>query len=493
MYLILSGAKAFGFLEMRKRLIIIIVGLSVVLPICVFSSYFLGDVYNLVRCWSTTEAPGGYFSRGIGTNKDLWLNGYLGPFLRFKMFGSLNWLAFPLFIYFLVTIRSRERWEIAIWLVLSASCIFICMKGYLNYRYQFTLFPVLITIIFLFGWEVVKIRSRKAITIVLLLCTCILLITFYSLWDSHLYYYRASVGCGRPGERFPYEMIKYIEEKAVLEDDSVILECNQPILYYHTSKKGLPNGDKSMGMFYKKGASLEDAFWILRDKLKVRYILRRKAIGGRLDQIIKTGCDLVCDDQGYKLYEVKELPSNLTIEDFDKKRPDFETNFSNWMGRDQVSIKDLSKTLPPMAIQGFRGDFIFKRISSDDGNIVRVMLRRLWLNERPVIQFGFCVQPNGLKLTIEDGELVSIIMRVRLSSPKSRSGRSAQLFVQDKVDDWSGEEVYWQGSSWRDVLVSKKIREGFTNICMGIKWKPGSTDEWLDVKLVRIFVSDKDS
>lgn len=125
---------------MRKRLIIIIVTLSVVLLICVFSTYFLGDVYNLVRSWSTTEAPGGYFSRGIGTNKDLWLNGYLGPFLRFKMFGSLNWLAFPLFIYFLVTIRTRQRWEIALCLVLSASCIFICIKGYMNYRYQFTLF-----------------------------------------------------------------------------------------------------------------------------------------------------------------------------------------------------------------------------------------------------------------------------------------------------------------------------------------------------------------
>ena len=476
---------------MRNRLITIIGTFSVVLLICVGGLYFLGDIYSSVGRWLSTEVPGGNFSRGIGTNKDLWLNGYLGPFFRFKMFGSLNWPAIPLFIYFLVTIKARERWEIALWLVLSALCIFICIQGYANYRYQLTLFPALITLIFLFGWQVLKNQNRKASYVVLSICICILLISYYSLGQSYQYYWKASVGSGKPGEGFPHKMIEYIEQKAVLADDSVILECNQPILYYHTSKKGFSYRDKSMKMLYRNGASLEDAFWILRDKLKVRYILRKGAIKGRLNQITRIGCDLVCEDQGYKLYKVKELPNNITIADFDKKRrPDFETNFSNWAGSDEASINDMDKAMAPMVVQGYRGEFIFRRISSGEDNILRVVLNRPVFNKRSEIQFGYCFKTNGLKLKVKDGDVVSIVIRVRL--PKGVK-RSPELFIQDKVGDWSREKVYWRGSSWHDVLVSKRIRNGFTNICMGIYWEPGSTDEWLDVKLVRIFVSDKNS
>lgn len=472
-------------LKQRKKLIAGIGAFSAFL-IC-FGMWYVREAYDAVRGLLLTQVPGGSFTRGIGTYKDLWLNGYLGIFFRFKYFGVLNWLSFPMLISFFATIRKRERWQIALGFVLCMSCAFICIRGYENPRYQFTLFPALITLIFLFGWDALRKKGRKTAVVALLICSGILLIASYSSRDTYRYDYRAGTGDGEPGERFPYKMINYIEGKAIVEDDSAILECNQPILYYHTSKKGLSFRDRSMKGFYD-AASLEDAFWILKDKLKVRYVLRRDTHGRRLDSIISIGCDLVCEDQGYKLYKVKELPNNLTIGDIDKRRPNFETNFSNWVGRDEGSINDMDKAIAPMVVQGHRGEFTFKRISSGDGNIVRVVLNGPMFNKRSEIQFGYCFKTNGLKLKVKDGDVVSIITRVRLSK---RAKKSAELFVQDRTNYWSREKVYWRGSSWHDVLVSKRIRNGFTNICMGIYWEPGSRDEWLDVKLVRIFVSDK--
>ena len=441
---------------MRKRSVIIIGVLSVLLLVCVCINCSRGDVYNSAKSWLQSEAKHGNYTRGIGTNKDLWLNGYLGPFLRFKMFGSLNWLAFPLLIYFLVTIRKRERWEIALALVLTLSCIFICMRGYMNYRYQLTLFPALITMIFLFGWQILRYRNWKVVSVVAVVCSCLLSANSYSLRETYTYYWKGSIGCGLPGELFPYKLIEYINEN--VRDDSVILERNQPILYYHTNKKNLRNQGKN------------------------RYILVR------CDTV--PGYDLVCEDQGYRLYKAEEEKENLTVKDFNQRVPDFGTNFSNWVGRDEASISNMDKAIAPMVVQGHQGEFTFKRISSGDGNMLRVLLKRPMFKKRSEIQFGYCFKTNGLKLKVKDGDVVSIITRVRLSK---RAKRSAELFVQDRTNYWSREKVCWRGSSWHDVLVSKRVRNKFTNICMGIYWEPGSTDEWLDVKLVRIFVSDKNS
>lgn len=442
----------------RSAIIIIIGVLSVVIIIGVCGLCFTGDEYSSIKTWLQANARHGNFVREIGTNKDFWLNGYLGIFFRFKMFGWLNWLAIPLFIYFLITIKKRKRWEIALCLALFLACIFLCYKGYRNYRYQLTLFPVLITIIFLFGWQVLRKKNRKVIGVIILICSCMLLGNCYSLRDSYKYYWKSAIGHGKHGERFPYKLIEYINEN--VSDDSVMVERNQPILHYYTSKK-------------KK----------LRGQGKSKYILIR---GGSV-----AGYDLVCEEQGYKLYKKKEagVPNNLTIKYFNKKKPDFETDFSNWTGKDEVSMNDISKTVAPMVMLGNRGNFVFKRIFSDSGNIVRVILSQPEFNKKSVILFGYRYQTNGFRLKVNDGDIVSVIASVRLSK---QAGRAPELFVQDKTDYWVREKVYYKDASWRDVLVSKRIREGFTNICIGISWEPEFADEWLEIKSIRVHVSAKD-
>ena len=82
-----------------------------------------------------------------------------------------------------------------------------------------------------------------------------------------------------------------------------------------------------------------------------------------------------------------------------------------------------------------------------------------------------------------------MLSRVRFSD---NAKRGADLFVQDKTDRWIREKVYMQENSWRDYLITKKIREGVSDFNIGIYWEPESANEWLDVKSIRIFVADRD-
>lgn len=264
--------------KVSKRSIILVLSSSVLL-IIIFSACFGGDLYDTFENWLGAKAAQGNSLREIGTNKDLWLNGYLGIFFRFKMFGILNWTAIPLFIYFVVTIRKRTRSEIALALALTLSCIFICMQGYSNFRYQLTLSPALITIIFIFGCQVLREQNRNTVITLLSICGCfllicsfLLLINFHSLRNGYAYYVRGNVVEKLLRDRFPYKLFDYIDNN--MANDAVILARNEPILYYHASQK----------MLIHKGGS--------------KYILARR------DSM--PGAVLVCEDKEYKLYKVKK-------------------------------------------------------------------------------------------------------------------------------------------------------------------------------------------
>ncbi|MFC1816926.1 hypothetical protein ACFL0M_13560, partial [Thermodesulfobacteriota bacterium] len=132
----------------------------VIVSACAIILWRPSSSYELFQNWLNKSLNSyNYTYRGIGANKDLWLNGYLGIFFRFKYFGYLNWLFIPLSIYFLINITKKERWKIALWSVVIGLSIFLSIKGYLNYRYQLTLFPMLLSLILLYGWEVFRNRS----------------------------------------------------------------------------------------------------------------------------------------------------------------------------------------------------------------------------------------------------------------------------------------------------------------------------------------------
>lgn len=439
---------------MRRKLII---GWFIVCIIGVCAVLLTEDIYSLAKNWLQSDARGGSFVREIGTNFDLWRNGYLGIFFRFKMFGWLNWLAVPLFTYFLITIKKRKRWEIALGLSLCLASIFICLQGYQNFRYQLTLFPVLTPIIFLFGWKILKEKNKKIIGGVVLVCCLMLLGNLYFSKDSYQYYFNSGIGHGRPGERFPYKLIQYINEE--VDENSVIRELNQPLLYYHTNKNSKIKGE-----------------------VKDRYVLSRNS---RL-----AGHDLVIEDQGYRLYKKKTASEQLTPASFADRVPDFELNLSSWSGVDEIPMAELSKVLPPMKVLGVRNVFFFKHIFSESGHAIRVMLTEADFNTKPVLQFGYINIRKALGLEIKDGETLYLVARMRKSSP---GRKRLQLFIQDKTDYWVREEVNYTGHVWKDMLIGKRIRDGAKNICIGVAWKPESVDEWIEIQSIRMYIEKNES
>ena len=303
---------------MRRRLIISIICIvvSVVLFVCIFRTDFAGDIYNLLYNWLGKKSGIDPFWPEMETNKELWSNGYLGIFFRFDKFGCLNWLAIPLVFYFLITVKKRERWEIALCLALCISCIFICFKGFMWHRYQLTIFPLLITAVFLFGWQVVRAMNRKVVFGIILICICMLFGNYYSLKDTYASYWRGSIGDGKPGERFPYKMIQYVNKN--VDGDSVIVEAGPPLLLYHVSEK-------------KK----------LLGPGKSKYILIR---GGSV-----AGYTLVYEDQGYKLYKkvdkidlykevdkIDQLYNNLYEPVLSKKSLVKNGSFENWQANQNL-------------------------------------------------------------------------------------------------------------------------------------------------------------
>jgi hypothetical protein len=191
----------------------------------------------------------------------------------------------------------------------------------------------------------------------------------------------------------------------------------------------------------------------------------------------------VCEDQGYNLYKIKDKPDKPKIADLKKLKPDFQTDFSNWVGTSKIEVNDLKKTLFPMQVLGIRGNFTVERILGNDGNTIRLQMRKANFNERPEIQFGYFIQSEDLNLIVNDGDIVSFTARIR-----GNANRYVRLYVQDKTDYWSSESEYLVAISWKDVIVRKKIREGVTKICLGIDWKPESTEEWLEIRSIRIFI-----
>jgi hypothetical protein len=147
---------------------------------------------------------------------------------------------------------------------------------------------------------------------------------------------------------------------------------------------------------------------------------------------------------------------------FDQMEPDFESSF-------------------------FRGDFNFSRIPDKGGNIIRVSPFRKGKNGELLIQFGYTLEKNGFDLKLHPDQEVIFIISARCSDKKKIP---ANLFIQDKTEEWERNSVIISNTSWDQYIVSKKIRDGVTNVCFGINWKPESEKEWLEIKHARIFVEN---
>ena len=171
---------------------------------------------------------------------------------------------------------------------------------------------------------------------------------------------------------------------------------------------------------------------------------------------------------------------------FDTMTPDFEDSFNTWKGPDTISMHDLSSTVAPLILQGFIGDFRFSRIQDKDGNIIRVSPIKREKNSEWVVQYGYMLNKNDFKLTLQSGSKVIFIISARLS----KSVRNPpSCFIQDKTDEWERNSVIVNTTAWSQHIVSKRIRNNVKDLCLGISWRPANENDWLEIKHPRIVVA----
>ena len=186
-------------------------------------------------------------------------------------------------------------------------------------------------------------------------------------------------------------------------------------------------------------------------------------------------------------FEIWHFGYGPKLREFDKKRPNYESFFLNWDGPNTIKMSELSKIIPSLTIQGFRGDFIFSRMPDKDGNIIRVYSFQPGQNGKREIQFGYTLKENGFNLKLHPGQNLILIISARLSN---ETGKPASIFIQDKTETWERNSTAINQGLWNEYIVAKRIRERATSVSLGIYWKPESETNWLEIKHARVYVED---
>ena len=172
-----------------------------------------------------------------------------------------------------------------------------------------------------------------------------------------------------------------------------------------------------------------------------------------------------------------------------------------WQGPATISMKGLSLTVWPLALQGYRGDFAFSLISDEDHDVIRISpaVDQAGDNEME-IQFGVSFEDNGdgleiprqsspdegNGLTIRPGQVAILSMWVRMSASPER----AEIFIQDRTEAWERSKTSIPGGStgWQRYTVLRSIRDGATTAGLGVYWEPKSRQDWLEIRDMRVYV-----
>jgi hypothetical protein len=103
------------------------------------------------------------------------------------------------------------------------------------------------------------------------------------------------------------------------------------------------------------------------------------------------------------------------------------------------------------------------------------------------VQFGYTLNRNGFELQVRPGQKLAFMLSARLSDV---SHVSSSLFIQDRTEEWERNAVSIAKRTWQEYIVTKTIRDRFSEILLGIAWQPLNKDQWLEIRNVRVFVLD---
>lgn len=415
--------------------------------------------------------------RDVSTFQKRLLNGYLGAFFRFKYFGNLNWLIIPIIIYFLITIKKRDPWEKALLFIYIIVSLIIVFKGCLNWRYQMTLFPITISIILLYTWKLINDRNDLFKLFFFIFFAVLSIYNIYHYFKAYKVFWDLRVT--QKEDYFPDKILDFLSYN--VNSDSLVLVCNNPEFYYYTDKKGIDYLDHRVRNLLKKQGDRKECFDILK-KNKIKYIYtnwafesiyRNRLIG----EILSLDCKKIFLQRSKTLYEVRK---NIIEKEFYSK--DF-IEYRVWYERK----KNARKTSPSLKIQGIRGKFNFKYSKSKDGNILSINNVKQNKEGKRILQFGYSLNLDDFCLKNQRGIYAYFVVCVKIS--ENSVNRDNYIFIQDFNENWDRKKIYFSTSCWRTYLIKKKIRKSSLKVGIGIKFSPGSVEDKIKIKEIKIYLS----
>lgn len=433
----------------------------------------------------------------IETPGKKWLNGYFGIFFRFKYLGNINWLLVPLLIYFFLTVKKPRRWQMALVFAWLLTALFIVIKGYTNYRYQFTLFPFTATVILLLLWEILKDKKNYVKILCFSFLGLVCAYNIYHYFDRYDFFWGMKVN--EEKSRFPYRLIDYLNrDRALKESSKKVFVMDQPLFFYYTNQKGIdmqsPQAQWAISHLGRNSGSREGLFKEFKKILHVEYILlgtvhQKLYQSLMLPEFLDCECHLVLKDNGRFLYRLREKSLERELQS-----PRFE-KYKLW----RPQVKEPGSVSPWLIAFKETGKFAFnytrerERKRSPDTNCLA--LRSVMPDEKGErrINLGYELGRSEFKMEITRvrGRYLHFIVRASISP--TLFNRENYVYIneyngRDKI--WQSTKIYFSSPYRRTYIVSREIGKDSRRVMLGFRFTPRSPGEVLLIQDAGAYVSD---
>lgn len=186
--------------------------------------------------------------RNIETPLKMWLNGYLGMFFHFKMTGTLAWVIIPFLIGWAFNFKKMNRSLQSVLIAFTGIVILIAIKGYFNYRYQLTIYPIIVAIIILASFFVIskkypELRIHIVCGLFLLFLANANFAMYFSKIASRILHTKENqLNSKDSNPMFPENLKGTFSELTQLinqQNESIFLVNDLSLFYYYTEKRGV--------------------------------------------------------------------------------------------------------------------------------------------------------------------------------------------------------------------------------------------------------------
>ena len=272
-------------------------------------------LYNFIEQTPALFSDPNLIERRIDTPIKLFLNGYFGVFFNFMYSGNILWVFLPIAsIYFLKADELKyEKWPFFIFLIFSF--FLIAFKGYFNERYQLTLVPFFLLILFLGLYKVVEIRLFNY------LMSFFLVLSILNFgWYFYTNFYSKHIQKEKIVNTSKYlNAIEIFDLTTYIKDslpDALFLVNNIPDFYYETSDiKGYyySSDHDILYLSDKKKQILSDSGFVVGrqmiDSLNIQYVyttIKKNFYKPQFEKFLLKNSDLILKDyEGRLLFKIK--------------------------------------------------------------------------------------------------------------------------------------------------------------------------------------------